>query len=197
MNLPMRYANFPKQLHDVVGKLVPNKKTIVYWLCERPGLLGWRLDINWLWCSPAGLFGLDQIGSLIIVRIAIDNGIAPNPFEKPAADIKSAAMNRRWSEEAIRAELLKHPCGTSIGRYASDYSSVDKRLKLRERSGNPFPVFFGIVASSRSDFDLSPKARKNLVSLQKKVGDQRAGWRLISAKISWRVVRVQCWTPIY
>ena len=196
MNLPMRYAHFPKPLHDVVGKLLPNKKTIVYWLWARPGLLGWRLDIHWLWCSPAGLYGLDQIGSLIIVRIGLDGGTAPNPFEKSAADIKSAAMIRSWSEEALRAKLLKHRYGTSIGCYGSDYSSVDKCLKLRERSGNPFPVFFGLIASSRSDFDLAPKARKNLVAVQKKVGDERAGWRLISAKIGSRVVRVQCWTPV-
>ena len=196
MNLPMRYAHFPKPLHEVVGKVVPNKKLIVYWLWARPGLLGWQLDIHWLWCSSAGLSGLDQTGSLIIVRIGIDCGTAPNPFEKSAADIKSAAMNRRWAAGDLRAMLLKHGYGTSIGCYGSDYSSLDKCLKLRERSGNPFPVFFGLVASSRSDFDLSRKARKNLVSLQKKVGHERVGYRLISAKLGSRVVRVQCWTPI-
>jgi len=195
MNLPIRYAYFPKSIHDVFGELVPNKKSIASWLWARPRLLGWRLDIHWLWSSPACLFGLDRTGSLIIVRIGTDYGTAPNPFEKSAADIKSAAKNRSWSAGALREKWLKRGYGTSIGCYGPDYSSVDKCLKLRERSGNPFPVFFGLVASSRSDFDLSRRVRKNLVSLQKKVGDERVGLRVISAKISSRAVRVQCRTP--
>jgi|KBSSwiStaDraftv2_1062776.scaffolds.fasta_scaffold168956_3 hypothetical protein len=193
MNLPVRYAHFPKPLHDVVGELVPNKKSIVSWLWARPGLLGWLLDIHWLWSGTASLYGLDRIGSLIIVRIVIDNGTDPDPFEKSAAEINSAAINRSWSATALRPKWL-----TQLGpdRFRlGDYSSVNKCLKFRERSGNPFPVFFGLVASARSDFGLSRTARNNLASIQKRVGHERAGVRVISASIGSTRMRVQCRTP--
>ncbi|HEU4869940.1 MAG TPA: hypothetical protein VFT08_03755 [Pyrinomonadaceae bacterium] len=193
MNLPIRYAHFPKPLHDVVGELIPNKKSVTSWLLAKPGLLGWRLDIHWLWSSPASLYGLDRIGSLIIVRIVIDDGTDPNPFKNSAAEITSATINRSWSASALRPKWL-----TQLGPdrfHSSDYSNVDKCLKLRERSGNPFPVFFGLVASSRSDFGLSWRARKDLGSIQKRAGDERAGVRVISASISSTRMRVQCRTP--
>src|SRR5687768_4756030 len=107
MNLPTRYAYFPKPLHEVVGELIPNKNSLASWLCASPRLLGWRLDIHWLWSSSANFYGLDLIGSLIIVRIGIDRGTAPNPFETFATDIKKAAMNRSWAERALRAKLLE------------------------------------------------------------------------------------------
>ncbi len=193
MNLQMRYAYFPKPLHDVVGKLVPNKESIASWLWAKQRLLGWRLDIRWLWRSPAGLFGIDQTGSLIIVRIS--DGTAANPFEKSAADIKSAGMNRSWSAHALRAKWLEYASGTRIGCYRPDYGIVERYLKLRERSGNPFPVFFYLIAPSRSDFGLSRRARKTLEAIQKQVGDERAGVRAISASIGAIAMRVQCWTP--
>jgi hypothetical protein len=195
MNLPIRYAYFPKPLHDAAGELVPNKKSIASWLCASPRLLGWRLDIHWLWSSSGHFFGLDLIGSLIIVRIGIDGVTVPNPFEKFAADIKNTAMNRSWAEGALRAKLLERSYGTSIDCCGHDYRRLDRYLKLRERSGNPFPVFFGLIASSRSDFHLSPQARKNLAFIQKHVGEERAGLRVISASIGSRQMRVQCRTP--
>mgnify|MGYP003290951272 CR=1 FL=1 len=195
MNLPIRYALFPKPLHDVAGKLVPNKESIAAWLRAKPRLLGWPLHIHWLWCSPSGFFGLDQTGSLIIVRIGIDDGAEPNLFEKSTTDIKSAAMNRSWSAEALRAKWLKCESGRSVSLCGSDHGSLDKCLKLRERSGNPFPVFFGLIASSRSDFGLSRTTRKNLASIQRQVGEERAGVRVISASIDSILMRVQCWTP--
>jgi hypothetical protein len=193
MNLPIRYASFPKPLHDVVGRLVPNKESIVSWLWARPRLLGWRLDIHWLWSSPASFYGLDQTGSLIIVRIGIDDGTGPNPFEKSASEIKSAVMNRSWSAKALRSKWRTQFGPDRFDR--GDYSRVDKCLKLRERSGNPFPVFFGLVASSRPDFGLSRMAGRNLASIQKQVGEERAGLRVISASIGSTVMRVQCRTP--
>ena len=186
MNLPIRYAYFPKPIHDVFGELVPNTKSIASWLWAKPRLLGWRLDIHWLWSSPSSLFGLDQTGSLIIVRIG------PNPFEEFAADIKNAAMNHNWSEAALRAEWVKRGSGTRMDCNDSYRRSVDKCLKLRERSGNPLPVFFGVVASSRLDLDLSRKAQRNLATIQKRVGNERAGLRVISARIGSTQVRVQC-----
>ena len=195
MNLPIKYAYFPKPVQQVVGELIPNKESIVSWLLAKPRLLGWRLDIHWLWSSSASLFGLDRTGSLVIVRIGIESGAAPNPFEKPAADIKRAAMNRSWSAAALRAKWLKHGYATSVGCYGCDYGSVDKCLKLRERSGNPFPVFFGLIACSRSEFDLSRKAGQSLASIQKHVGNERAGLRGINAIVGPTQMRVQCWTP--
>jgi hypothetical protein len=193
MNLPNRNAYFPKPLHDVVGEVVPNKKSIASWLWAKPELLGWRLHIQWLWSTPASLYGLDQIGSLIIVRIAIDDGTWPNPFDKIAAEIRRAAINLNWPAQVVRAKWL-----TQFGsdRFCPvNYSSVDKYLKLRERSGNPFPVLFGLLGSSRSHSGLTRKARQDLASAQKQVGHERAGLRVISASLGSTMMRVQCRTP--
>jgi hypothetical protein len=195
MNLPIRYAYFPKPLHDAFGELIPNKESITCWLWAKPQLLGWRLNIHWLWFSSGSLYGLDSTGSLIIVRLVTDAATAPDPFEKSVADIKNTAMNRYWSAEALRTKWIKN-CASidSLSCSGGYYRRVKRSLDLREASGNPSPVFFGLIASSRPDFRLSRKARKNLVYIQSHVGAERAGVRVISARVSRMRIRVRCRT---
>ncbi len=213
MKLPIRCARFPISLRDASGELIPSEQSIISWLRAKPGLLGWRPNIRWLGPQPGGLLGIDSMGSLIVVRTVIDVGAAPDPFEKSAADIKSAAINRDWSAAALRAKWLKCSIADRFDREAlrqcqpayctggstscddAHHRGVKRSLNMREAQGNPAPVFFGLIASPRPDFRLSRKAWKNLKTLQKQVGDERVGLRVISATIGSRLVRVQCRTP--
>lgn len=192
MNLPVRYGHFPITLRYGSGDLIPNAELIVDWLWKKSRLLGWRLKIHWLWYASGNLFGLDSTGSLIIVRIWTGRGSTPDPFEKSVADLRRTVTNRHWSAEALRAKWIKY---STLNRFDPEARRIKRSLDLREASGNPSPVFIGLVAWSREDFRPSQSARKNLRSLQKHVGHERAGLRVISASIGPTQMRVQCRTP--
>ena len=90
--LPTRHVSFSYPIplmRGACGDLVPSAESVALWLRAWPGLLGWRLNINWLWPpvvdwrrrSRSRLWGLDSIASPFIVEIRIDRGDAPDPFE--------------------------------------------------------------------------------------------------------------------
>jgi hypothetical protein len=145
-------------MRGACGALVPSAESVALWLRAWPGLLGWRPSINWLWPrvvdwrrrTRSRLWGIDSIGSLVIVEIRIDRGKAWDPFE-------------------------------NFVRYF-------------EPAGNPPPVLVIVVATTRSDFGLSPKASRSLALLQKHVGSKAVLLRSITAKLVPQGLHIKCRT---
>jgi hypothetical protein len=159
------------------GQLTPSEKLALFWLWDWPRLLGWPRPIIWLGYridtrrSAVRLWGVDSIGTLIIVEIKIDRGEAPDPFESLVFEVESSSTNRKWPTGSLRQEWRKW-----IAR-------------------NPNPVLFGVVASIRSRFSLSRKARKNLQQLQKRVGDERVLLRVMNATLDSQELLVRQRSP--
>jgi len=185
-----RYAYFPP--FATAGVLTPSEEEASSWLLQSPRLLDWPRKINWLACridtrkSASRLWGVDSSGSLIIVEIRIDRGEAPDPFERLVFEFKKQASNREWTAESLRQKWRKW----SVMDH-SNASRVERSLDRRNDTGNPHPVFFGVVASIRSEFHLSPKATKNLQQLQKRVGDERVLLRVMNATLDAQKLRVR------
>ncbi len=183
------------------GVLTPTEEEASRWLWDSPRLLDWPRNINWLSSriearrSIACLLGIDSIGSLIIVEIAVDRGDAPDPFENLLFEIKSSSSNRNWTAESLREKWQKRGAGHPLDPLRSKERSIERRLDLREALGNPPPVFVGVVASTRLEFRLSTKATKNLEKLRKRVGDERVLLRVLSGTLDFRGLRIQCRTP--
>lgn len=224
--LPSRYVSFPcptPAIRSVCGDLIPSEESVGLWLGAWPRLLGWRRTINWL--SPRvpeshrrtleDLWGADSVGSLLIAKIAIDRGDAPDPFANFVQYVKSASMRRQWTAEALRARCLKNSRRNSFAQEAikqlqlaycasfapligsdSYQQSIESSLEIRDDIGNPLPVFVGVVASVQSGFSLSPKALKNLELLQKHLGSERVLLRVISARLIPKgLLAIQCRSP--
>ena len=178
--LPNRHIKLSlpiSDLREVRGHLTPSEKLALVWLLDWPRLLGWPRPIIWLGDridaqrAAVRLWGLDSIGTLIIVEIKIDRGEAPDPFESLVFEVESSPTNREWPADSLRQEWRKW-----IAR-------------------NPHPVLFGVVASIRSRFSLSRKARKNLKQLQQRVGNERVLLRVMSATLDAQKLRVQQRSP--
>ena len=101
--LPTRHVSFSYPIplmRGACGDLLPSAESVALWLRTWPGLLGWRLSIDWLWPrvvdwrrkSRSRLWGRDAIASLFIVEIRIDRGDAPDPFESFVQDIKNGSI---------------------------------------------------------------------------------------------------------
>lgn len=191
-----RYAYFSS--FTTGGELTPTEEEASSWLWASPQLLDWPHKIHWLWShvdcrkSVARLWGIDTTGTLIIVEIRIDRGDAPDPFGHLALETKGSSMARDCTAAALRERWrkcwLRDPLETAYGR------SVERLLKRRDNSGNPHPVFVGVVASTQPDFRLSRKAQRNLEQLRKRFGDERVRLRVISGTFNARGLRVQCTT---
>lgn len=178
--LPNRHIKLSlpiSEMREVGGHLTPSEKLALVWLLDWPRLLGWPRPIIWLGYridaqrSAVRLWGLDAIGTLIIVEIKIDRGDAPDPFESLVVEVESSSTDRDGPVDSLRQEWRKW-----IARY-------------------PHPVLFGVVASMRSRFSLSRKARKNLKQLQKRVGDERVLLRVMSATLDSQELRVRQRSP--
>lgn len=200
-HLPNRYINVQlpaPTVRVVCGQLTPSEEFALFWLWDWPRLLGWPLPIVWLRYridarrSAARLWGIDSSGALIIVEIRIDRGEIPDPFESLVFEVKRPSTNREWTAEALRQKWRKWSVGD---RRNTQESRVERSLDRRDDTGNPQPVFFGVVVSIRTGFRLSRKAAKNLQQLQKRVGDERVLLRVMSATIDSEKMRVQQRSP--
>lgn len=178
--LPNRYVQLSlpiSDLREVRGHLMPSEKLALVWLLDWPRLLGWPRPIIWLGDridaqrSAVRLWGLDSIATLIIVEIKIDRGEAPDPFESLVCEVESSSTNRESPADSLRQEWRNWI------------------------AGNPRPVLFGVVASIRSRFSLSRKAKRNVKQLQKCVGDEHVLLRVMSATIDSEKMRVQQRSP--
>ncbi len=192
-----RYAYFPS--FGTAGELTPTEEEASSWLWDSPQLLDWPHKIHWLWPHidsrrfVARLWGIDSIGTLIIVEIRRDRGDAPDPYERFVFEIKGPSMDRDWTAEALRENWRK--CWARVAVVdATDERSVERLFKRRNKVGNPHPVLFGVIASTRQEFRLSSKARRNFEQLQKRVGDERVRLNVISGTFGARGLRVQCTT---
>lgn len=203
--LPSRYAYVLPPIPTVrgrVGELVPSEESTSFWLWQKPELLGWPRNINWLRSrvearrSAAGLWGIDSTGTLIIVEIRIDRGQAPDPFDNLIVDVKKASMNSDWTAEALQEQwrkcCAKFPCYRDNDAHLRN---VERLLGVRHLLGNPLPVVVGLIASVRSEFRLSRKAMKNFEQLQKRFGYERVLVRVINGTLDFRGLRVKCKTP--
>lgn len=224
--LPKRNVSFPYPsplVRGMCGDLVPSEASVRLWLSAWPGLLGWRQGISWLAPgvgesgrkSREGLWGVDSIGSLVIVETRIDRGAEPDPFANFVQYVKSASMRRQWTADALRARWLKHSrrnsfaqeaikqlqlayCASFVPLMGSDsyHQSIESSLEIRDDVGNPLPVFVGVVASIHADFHLSPKALKNFELLRKHIGSDRVLLRVIRARLTQRgSLFIQCRSP--
>lgn len=210
-------------MRGMCGDLVPSEESVRWWLGAWPDLLGWRKGVSWLAPgvgesrrkSREGLWGLDSIGSLMIVETAIDRGDAPDPFANFVQYVKSASMKRQWTADALRVRRLKHSlrnsfaqeaikqlqlayCASFVPLIGSDsyQQSIESSLEIRDAVGNPLPVFVGVVASIRSGFCLSGKAQKNFELLQKHLGIERVLVRVIRARLTPRGhLVIECRSP--
>lgn len=77
-------------------------------------------------------------------------------------------------------------------RYQHD---IDRALQLREKAGDPPPIFASVVASMRDKFQLSSEGRKNLRVLQKYVDPSRVVLRVMIATRGSKVLRIYCRSP--
>lgn len=193
----------------VAGELTPTEEEATSWLWASPRLLAWRSNVIWLWSrvdarrSAARLYGVDSTGSLMIVQIKVNRGQALDPFEHLVLEMKSASNQRDWTAEALYEKWQKCRARNPFARDAvrrfqheAYERSVERLLDRRERLGNPHPVLFGVAASTRSAFRLSPHGRRSCEQLQKRVGDERVRLRLISGTLdATDRLRVQCQTP--
>src|SRR6185295_7958654 len=95
-----RYAYFPS--FGPAGELTPTAAEASSWLWDAPHLLNWPHKITWLWCHVdprkcfARLWGIDSIGTLIIVEIRADCSSAPDPFASLLFDIRAQWMDKDW-----------------------------------------------------------------------------------------------------
>ncbi len=178
--LPNRYIKLSLPLstvRQVCGQLTPSEELALLWLWDWPLLLGWPRPIIWLGYridarrSAVRLWGVDSSGTLIIVEIKIDRGKAPDPFESLIFEVESSSTNLKSTADSLPYEWRKWI------------------------ANNPNPVLFGVVASIRSRFSLSHKARKNLQELQKLVGDERVLLRVMSATLDSQELRVRQRSP--
>ena len=191
-----RYANF--SFIGAAGELTPTEKEATSWLLDSPQLLDWPGKIHWLWSqadprkSVASLWGIDSVGTLIIVEIRRDRGDAPDPFESLVLEIRKSMVDQDWTAEALREKWRK-----CLGRERfddTDLENVERLLKRRNKIGNPHPVLVGVVASTQQEFRLSAKAQRNLEHLRKRFGDERVRLSVISGTFNARGLRVQCAT---
>ena len=107
----MRYSYISS--FGAAGDLPPTEEEASSRLLDSPQLLNWPQKIHWLWSqeqskSVASLWGLD-IGTLIIVEIRRDRGDEPDPYENLVLEMKSAAMDRDWTAEALRDPMAEDP----------------------------------------------------------------------------------------
>lgn len=191
-----RYAYFPS--FGTAGELTPTEEEAAAWLLDSPELLDWPHEIYWLWPQVdqrkyvARLWGVDSIGTLIIVEIRRDRGDAPDPYESFVFEIKSGWMDRDWTAEVLLENWRKYwagqPCADPNAR------SIEKSLKRRNKVGNPHPVLIGVIASTQTDFRFSSKARRSFEQLQKRVGHERVRLSVIRGTFGDRGLRVQCTT---
>jgi hypothetical protein len=220
--IPTRYVSFPyaiPPMRGMYGDLVPAEDSVSLWLRAWPGLLGWQQSINWLWPrvvdSPKkarpGLWGVDSIGSLVIIDIV--SGDAPDPFAGFVRDLKSASVNDEWRKDALRAKWLwgsqnffAHDARKQLeAAYSLNFvplicddsyeSSIERSLYLSNAVRNPPPVLISVVASTRADFRLSEKGRKSFALVQKYMGHEQVLLHSISAKLNAKELRIECRTP--
>lgn len=194
-----RYAYFSS--FATTGDLTPTGEEASRWLWDSPRLLDWPRKLNWLSLrsearrSAARLTGVDSIGSLMVVEIAVDKGDAPDPFKSLVFEVKSASSQRDWTAEVLREKWRKSCAGRPFDSLGIRERSVERKLDLRDALGNPPPVFVGVVATSRVGFRLSPKAMKNFEQLQKHLGEERVLLRVIGGTLDFRGLRIRCGTP--
>lgn len=224
--LPNRNISLPypvPAMRGVCGDLIPSEESVGLWLGAWPGLLGWGQSLNWISTrvvdsrkrSLDDLWGLDSIGSLLIAKITIDRGDAPDPFASLVEYVKSASIRRQWTHDALRARWLKYSrinsfaqeaikqlqlayCASFVPLIGSDsyQQSIESALKMRNDVGNPLPVFVGMVASPQANFSLSPKALKNFELLQKHLGSDRVLLRVLSARLTAKgLLLIRCRSP--
>lgn len=190
-----KYAHIPEI--GAAGELTPTEEEAASWLLREPQLLDWPNEIYWLWQVDqskyvARLWGVDSIGTLIIVEIRRDRGDAPDPYEGFVFEIKSGWMDRDWTAEVLLDYWKKH---WAEERFADPHArSIERSLNRRARIGNPPPVLIGVITSTQTDFQLSSKARRNFERLQKRVGHERVRLSVISGTFGDRGLRVQCTT---
>ena len=191
-----RYTHIPAI--GAAGELTPTEEEAASWLLHSPQLLDWSSEINWLWPEAdqrkyvARFWGVDSIGTLVIVEIRRDRGDAPDPYEGFVFEIKSGWMDSDWTAEVLLEKWQKYwkaqRCAPANAR------KVEKALKRRAKIGNPHPVLIGVIASTTTGFRLSAKARKSFEQLQKRVGNERVRLSVISATFGDKGLRVQCTT---
>lgn len=195
----MRKRNAHIHTITAAGELTPTEEQAAAWLLHKPELLDWPNDIYWLWPSVeqrkyvARLLGIDPSGTLIVVEIRRDRGDAPDPYESFVFEIRSGWMDRDWTAEVLLEEwrryLKRQPCAPA------NAGKVEKALKRRAKIGNPHPVLIGVIASTKTGFRLSAKARKSFEQLQKRVGHERVRLSVIRGTFGGeRGLRVQCIT---
>ena len=186
-------------------------------------MVGWGPGLNWV--SPRvvdsrgrsldDLWAVDPVGSLLISKITIDRGDAPDPFGSLLQYVKSASMRRQWTADALHARLVKYArknsltqeaikqlqfayCASFVPLIGSDSyrQSIELSLEMRNALGNPPPVFVGVVASPQPGFSLSTKALKSLDLLQKHLGSDRVLLRVISARLTAKgLLIIRCGSP--
>ncbi len=178
--LPNRHVKFllpPSTGRVVRGRLTPSEELALLWLWDRPWLLGWPRPIIWVGHridtrrSVVRLWGIDSIGTAIIVAIKIDRGEAADPLESLIFEVESFSTDRKRLEDSLSDEWRKW--------FAT----------------NRNPVLFGVVASIRPRFSLSRKAWKTLRELQKRVGDECVLLRVMSATLDSQELRVRQRSP--
>ncbi len=191
-----RYTHIPAI--GAAGELTPTEEEASSWLLDSPHLLDWPHEIHWLFQMDernyvARLWGVDTIGTLIIVEIRRDRGDAPDPFEGFVFEIRSGWMDHDWTAEVLLKKWRKYwkaqPCVPANAR------KIEKALRRRAKVGNPHPVLIGVIGSTKSGFRLSSKARKSFEQLQKRVGHERVRLSVIRGTFGGeRGLRVQCTT---
>lgn len=189
-----RYTHIPAI--GAAGELTPTEAEAASWLLHEPQLLDWPHEIYWLWQVDqskyvARLWGVDSIGTLIIVEIRRDRGDAPDPYEGFVFEIKSG-WDRDWTVEVLLE--LWQKCQAEEPFANPHARSIERSLNRRARIGNPPPVLVGVIASTQTDFQLSSKAKRSFERLQKRVGYERVRLSVISGTFGDRGLRVQCTT---
>lgn len=184
------------------GELTPTEEQAADWLLKSPELLGWPHDIYWLWPEAdqrkyvARLWGVDSIGTLIIVEIRRDRGDEPDPYEGFVFEIRSGWMDCDWTAEVLLEKWRKYWKAQSCA--PANAQKIEKALKRRAGIGNPHPVLIGVIGSTKTGFRLSSKARKSFKQLQKRVGHERVRLSVIRGTFGGeRGLRVQCITFDY
>ena len=220
--LPGRHVSFSYPIpvmRAASGDFVPAEETVALWLRAWPRLLGWRPSIHWLWPrvvylrrkSRLDLWGIDTLGSLVIVEIRIDRGEPLDVFENFVRYFAPVSVEHEWRADALREKWLwcsQHSsardarlfqaahCPSFVQLSCDDsYHRIQRSLELRNAVGNPLPAFVSVVASTRSHFRLSQKASKNIAFLQKHAGSERVLLRSISSKLVPQGLRIHCRTP--
>jgi hypothetical protein len=195
----MRKRNAHVPAIGAAGELTPTEEEAASWLLNKPHLLDWSPEIYWLWPEldqrkyVARLWGVDSIGTLIIVEIRRDREDSPDPYEGFVFEIRSGWMDLDWTAEVLLEKWRKYwkaqRCAPANAR------KIEKALKRRARVGNPHPVLIGVIGSTKTGFRLSAKARKSFEQLQKRVGHERVRLSVIRGTFGGeRGLRVQCVT---